>query len=102
MWSILSECKSVIPFTPDNSSSSSTEPIATICISYEILLIYVEGKEYFFIVTRNPQRDGGTPIAVPGYRPVACVRQPVSEPVFTNVLRHPENKSSGPLKGAGT
>jgi hypothetical protein len=54
-----------------------------------VLTVQKGWESYFFKVVGDPQRDRGAPIAVARNRPVACIGEPVSESILTDVWRHP-------------
>jgi hypothetical protein len=60
-----------------------------------VLTIQNGWETYFFKVIRNPQRDRGAPITVTGNRPVACIGEPVSESILTNIWRYPAKRGKG-------
>ena len=58
-------------------------------VSLQLSLGAVHIHTRVFRVVANPHRDGGTPEAVTGNRPVAGASQPLAENTVLDVLRHP-------------
>ena len=83
-----------MPVTPDSFSSSSTEPMQMICHKYSINSWKKQRKEpYLLQIITYPQGNRCSPISVARNIPISSVRQPISESVISNALRHPTHMS---------
>jgi len=97
MWSILSRWRSVMPVTPDSSSSSATDEMQTICVRARRVLERGEreggeARAHLLVVLARPERQGRAPVPVAADVPVARVLEPVLEPVLADRGRDPARR----------